>query len=129
MGQIRVVLLFNEENERQREVGEYLKTQKRCKTVLITELVYDWMQRKNSSGMATIAVPAGEMPQKSEEEIVQRVKQELMEDEEFLAKINGCKKDEESEKCTSDNIKTEADGLDMDEDLLLAGLSMFENNF
>ena len=129
MGQIRVVLLFNEENERQREVGEYLKTQKRCKTVLITELVYDWMQIKNGGGMATIAVPAGEMPQKSEEEIVQRVKQELMEDEEFLAKLNSCKKDEESEKYASDNIKTEADGLDMDEDLLLAGLSMFENNF
>lgn len=129
MGQIRVVLLFNEENERQREVGEYLKTQKRCKTALITELVYDWMQRKTGNGMETIAVPAGEMPQKSEEEIVQKVKQELMEDEEFLAKLNSCKKDEESEKCASDNIKTEADGLDMDEDLLLAGLSMFENNF
>ena len=45
MGQIRVVLLFNEENERQREVGEYLKTQKRCKTVLITELVYAWLHK------------------------------------------------------------------------------------
>ena len=40
MGQIRVVLIFNEDNERQKEIGEYLKSQKRCKTALITELVY-----------------------------------------------------------------------------------------
>ena len=40
MGEIRVVLIFNEDNERQREIGRYLKSQKRCKTALITELVY-----------------------------------------------------------------------------------------
>ena len=28
MGQIRVVLIFNEDNERQKEIGEYLKSQK-----------------------------------------------------------------------------------------------------
>ncbi len=127
MGQIRVVLLFNEENERQREIGEYLKSKKRCKTELITELVYDWMQRKNGSGVTTTVMPAGKMVGKSEEEIIQRVKEELMEDEEFIAKINGYKKNEESAKCISDNIKTEADGLDIDEDLLLAGMSVFEN--
>ena len=40
MGQIKVVLIFNEDDERQREAGEYLKTKKRCKTALVTELVH-----------------------------------------------------------------------------------------
>lgn len=35
MGEIRVVLIFNEDNERQKEIGRYLKSQKRCKTALI----------------------------------------------------------------------------------------------
>ena len=46
MGQIRVVLIFNEDNERQKEIGEYLKSQKRCKTALITELVYAWLHKE-----------------------------------------------------------------------------------
>lgn len=46
MGEIRVVLIFNEDNERQREIGRYLKSQKRCKTALITELVYAWLHKK-----------------------------------------------------------------------------------
>ena len=29
MGEIRVVLIFNEDNERQREIGRYLKSQKK----------------------------------------------------------------------------------------------------
>ena len=29
MGKIRIVLLFDEENEKQRQAGEFLKTQKR----------------------------------------------------------------------------------------------------
>ena len=33
MGKIRIVLLFDEENEKQRQAGEFLKTQKRCKMV------------------------------------------------------------------------------------------------
>ena len=47
MGQIRVVLIFNEDNERQKEIGEYLKSQKRCKTALITELVYAWLHKEH----------------------------------------------------------------------------------
>ena len=31
MAEIRVVLIFNEDNERQKEIGTYLKSQKRCK--------------------------------------------------------------------------------------------------
>ena len=46
MGEIRVVLIFNEDNERQREIGRYLKSQKRCKTALITELVYAWLHKE-----------------------------------------------------------------------------------
>lgn len=49
MGQIRIVLLFNEENERQKEVGEYLKSQKRFKTALITELVYAWLHKESGA--------------------------------------------------------------------------------
>lgn len=45
MGEIRVVLIFNEDNERQKEIGRYLKSQKRCKTALITELVYAWLHK------------------------------------------------------------------------------------
>lgn len=48
MGQIRVVLIFNEDNERQKEIGEYLKSQKRCKTALITELVYAWLHKEHN---------------------------------------------------------------------------------
>ena len=46
MGKIRIVLLFDEENEKQRQAGEFLKTQKRCKTALITELVHAWIYNK-----------------------------------------------------------------------------------
>ena len=48
MGQIKVVLIFNEDNERQREIGRYLKSQKRCKSALITELVYAWLHKENA---------------------------------------------------------------------------------
>lgn len=132
MGQIRVVLLFNEENERQKKIGEYLKTQKRCKTALITELVYAWLQRKNGSAMPNIAVPVGEIPHKSEEEIVQRVKQELLADEAFLTKITEHKKSTETEQTglrNNEMADTQENDLDMDEDMLMAGLSLFEKNF
>ncbi len=46
MGKIRIVLLFDEENEKQRQAGEFLKTQKRCKTALITELIHAWIYNK-----------------------------------------------------------------------------------
>lgn len=46
MGKIRIVLLFDEENEKQRQAGEFLKTQKRCKTALITELIHAWICNK-----------------------------------------------------------------------------------
>ena len=56
MGQIKVVLIFNEDDERQREAGEYLKTKKRCKTALVTELVQAWM-KNGEAGTGRMKLP------------------------------------------------------------------------
>lgn len=117
MGEIRVVLIFNEDNERQKEIGRYLKSQKRCKTALITELVYAWLHKENapvsSYNNANVSV--------------EELKQQLLQDKEFLQKIRESVNIEE----TSVKIQQEEkkDGLDMDEGMMMAGLSMFENGF
>lgn len=77
MGQIRVVLIFNEDNERQKEIGEYLKSQKRCKTALITELIYAWLHKENG------AVSSYNNANISVEEL----KQQLLQDKGFLQQI------------------------------------------
>lgn len=117
MGEIRVVLIFNEDNERQREIGRYLKSQKRCKTALITELVYAWLHKENAP------VSSYDNANVSVEEL----KQQLLQDKEFLQKIRESVNIEE----TSVKIQQEEkeDGLDMDEGMMMAGLSMFENGF
>lgn len=108
MGEIRVVLIFNEDNERQREIGRYLKSQKRCKTALITELVYAWLHKENapvsSYNNANVSV--------------EELKQQLLQDTDFIQQIKKSVVVEEEQ----------SDGLDMDEGMLMAGLSMFENN-
>lgn len=108
MGEIRVVLIFNEDNERQREIGRYLKSQKRCKTALITELVYAWLHKENtpvsSYNNANVSV--------------EELKQQLLQDTDFIQQIKKSVVIEEEQ----------SDGLDMDEGMLMAGLSMFENN-
>lgn len=115
MGQIRVVLIFNEDNKRQKEIGEYLKSQKRCKTALITELVYAWLHKENKSVSSynNVNVSAEEL------------KQQLLQDKEFLQKIKEhmCMEEELEEI----PMEKSNDGLDLDEGLLLAGLSIFEN--
>jgi len=117
VGEIRVVLIFNEDNERQREIGRYMKSQKRCKTALITELVYAWLHKENapvsSYNNANVSV--------------EELKQQLLQDKEFLQKIRESVNIEE----TSVKIQQEEkeDGLDMDEGMMMAGLSMFENGF
>jgi hypothetical protein len=117
VGEIRVVLIFNEDNERQKEIGRYLKSQKRCKTALITELVYAWLHKENapvsSYNNANVSV--------------EELKQQLLQDKEFLQKIRESVNIEE----TSVKIQQEEkeDGLDMDEEMMMAGLSMFENGF
>lgn len=114
MGQIKVVLIFNEDDERQREAGEYLKTKKRCKTALVTELVQTWMKNgETGAGTSTGAMS------------IDAIKKQLLQDKEFLSEIEksmggtNCREVEKAEQEDSDN-------LDMDEDMMLAGLSMFE---
>ena len=115
MGQITVVLIFNEDDERQREAGEYLKTKKRCKTALVTELVQAGLKNgETGAGTSTGAMN------------IDAIKKQLLQDKEFLAEIEksmvgtSCREVEKSEPEDSDN-------LDMDEDMMLAGMSMFEN--
>lgn len=117
MGQIKVVLIFNEDDERQRAAGEYLKTKKRCKTALVTELVQAWM--KNGETGAGTGTSTGAMN-------IDAIKKQLLQDKEFLAEIEksmggtSCREVEKTEPEDSDN-------LDMDEDMMLAGLSMFDS--
>ena len=114
MGEIRVVLIFNEDNERQREIGRYLKSQKRCKTALITELVYAWLHKENtpvSSYNANVSV--------------EELKQQLLQDTDFIQQI---KKSVVVEEDAGKVIEEQSDGLDMDEGMLMAGLSMFESD-
>lgn len=114
MGQIRVVLIFNEDNERQKEIGEYLKSQKRCKTALITELVYAWLH-KGASSYNNVNVG------------VEELKRQLLEDKEFMQQLKvGINMEGESEKEQEEVMN---DGMDMDEEMMMAGLSMFENDF
>ena len=117
MGQIRVVLIFNEDNERQKEIGEYLKSQKRCKTALITELIYAWLHKENG------AVSSYNNSNISVEEL----KQQLLQDKGFLQQI----RESVNIEVDSEEIQQEEkeDGLDMDEGMMMAGLSMFENGF
>ena len=107
MGQIRVVLIFNEDNERQKEIGEYLKSQKRCKTALITELVYAWLHKENgavsSYNNVNVSVDKGFLQQIRESVNIKETSEEIQEEKE--------------------------EGLDMDEGMMMAGLSMFENGF
>ena len=113
MGQIRVVLLFNEENERQKEIGEYLKSQKRCKTALITELVYAWLHKES-----------GTVASYNNESIdIEEVKRQLLQDEDFLQQLK-------DNVCVENVVDEQKDKeLDLDEDMLMTGLAMFENDF
>lgn len=115
MGQIRIVLLFNEENERQKEIGEYLKSQKRCKTALITELVYAWLH-KESGAVASY---------NNESIDIEAVKQQLLHDVDFLQQLIEIASAENNKK----KQREEDSELDIDEELMMVGLEMFENNF
>jgi len=117
MGQIKVVLIFNEDDERQREAGEYLKTKKRCKTALVTELVLAWM--KNGETAVNTVSSAGRIN-------IEDIKKQLLQDRDFISRI------EKSMTETGDqnNLEVEPEdneNLDMDEDMMLTGLSMFDS--
>lgn len=128
MATVKTVLLFNDENERQRIVGEFLKSKKRCKTAFVTEIVYEWMQRRSDNSTIIAAASDRGVLQEAEEEIIQKVKQALIADDEFLTKLsyNKEKTSERRELSAQPNTDDENEVLDMDEELLLAGLSMFE---
>lgn len=127
MGRIKIVLLFNEDDERQNEVAKFLKTQQRCKTALITGLLHEWLQKQKGVSPAEVSLPV-----KGGGGIVEEMKEALLADRSFIGRIS----DMVSEQSPSDDIshkkpvvmKKEAAGseLDLDEDMLLAGLSMFE---
>ena len=117
MGQIKVVLIFNEDDERQREAGEYLKTKKRCKTALVTELVHACM--KNGETAVNTVSSIGSIN-------IEDIKRQLLQDKDFLSRI------EKSMTETGNQNEPEAESednenLDMDEDMMLAGLSMFDS--
>ena len=125
MGQIRVVLIFNEDNERQKEIGEYLKSQKRCKTALITELVYAWLYKENK-GVSSYNNVNVSVEDRSSARAYHQARQ-LLEDKEFMQQLKvGMNMEGESEK-EQEEVKN--DGMDMDEEMMMAGLSMFENDF
>ena len=113
MGQIRIVSLFNEENERQKEIGEYLKSQKRCKTALITELVYAWLHKES-----------GTVASYNNESIdIEEVKRQLLQDEDFLQQLK-------DNVCVENVVDEQKDKeLDLDEEMLMTGLAMFANDF
>lgn len=81
----------------------------------MTELVHAWMKNgETGAGTSTGAMS------------IDAIKKQLLQDKEFLAEIEkamggtSCREVEETESEDSDN-------LDMDEDMMLAGLPMFEN--
>lgn len=117
MGQIKVVLIFNEDDERQREAGEYLKTKKRCKTALVTELVHGWM--KNGETAVNTVSSTGNIN-------IEDIKRQLLQDKDFLSRIEKSM----TEIGNQNNLEAESEdneNLDMDEDMMLAGLSMFDS--
>ena len=110
MGQIKVVLIFNEDDER--KTGSYRISSSQQ---FGTELVQAWMKNGEAgTGTYTGAVS------------IDAIKKQLLQDKEFLLEIEksmggtSCREVEETEPEDSDN-------LDMDEDMMLAGMSIFEN--
>ena len=94
-------------------IGEYLKSQKRCKTALITELVYAWLHKES-----------GTVASYNNESIdIEEVKRQLLQDEDFLQQLK-------DNVCVENVVDEQKDkGLDLDEEMLMTGLAMFENNF
>jgi hypothetical protein len=140
MERTRIALLFNEENEKQREVCEYLKSQPRSKTALITELVYRWlkMQEQPEAGQKIASTDGKVAP--SMDTLKADITRELLQDRVFIEKVMACVKEQmgngESIDTTEQELPVEVDDLmeneesgelmDFDEDMLLSGMAMFE---
>jgi hypothetical protein len=140
MERTRIALLFNEENEKQREVCEYLKSQPRSKTALVTELVYRWlkMQEQPEAGQK-MASTDGKVASNMDT-LKADITRELLQDRVFIEKVMACVKEQmgngESIDTTEQKLPVEADEpmeneesgelMDFDEDMLLSGMAMFE---
>jgi hypothetical protein len=140
MERTRIALLFNEENEKQREVCEYLKSQPRSKTALVTELVYRWlkMQEQPEAGQKMASTDGKVAP--SMDTLKADIMRELLQDRVFIEKVMACVKEQmgngESIDTTEQELPVEADEsmeneesgelMDFDEDMLLSGMAMFE---
>jgi hypothetical protein len=140
MGRTRIALLFNEENDKQREVCDYLKSQPRSKTALVTELVYRWlkMQEQPEAGQKMASTDGKVAP--SMDTLKADIMRELLQDRVFIEKVMACVKEQmgngESIDTTEQELPVEADEpmeneesgelMDFDEDMLLSGMAMFE---
>jgi hypothetical protein len=140
MGRTRIALLFNEENDKQREVCEYLKSQPRSKTALVTELVYRWlkMQEQPEAGQKMASTDGKVAP--NMDTLKADITRELLQDRVFIEKVMACVKEQmgngESIDTTEQELPVEADEpmeneesgelMDFDEDMLLSGMAMFE---
>lgn len=60
------------------QAGEYLKTKKRCKTALVTELVHAWM--KNGETAVNTVSSTGSIN-------IEDIKRQLLQDKDFLSRI------------------------------------------
>lgn len=129
MGRTRIVLLFNDENADQKEVCDYLKSQPRSKTALVTELVQAWLRAKEGGSPVYAGEPVENTGQ-SIEALKSQITEELLQDRGFIQKVterissqvpdNGSSVDSD---CPEEENGT---GFDFDEDMLLSGMSMFE---
>ena len=95
---------------------------KKIKTALITELVHAWIYNKEGKAL---------FPDKSMSGIdIEKVKEELLHDKNFLLQIeSSMKRMDEKKVCEpreDGGMEESESGLDMDVDMMLDGLEMFE---
>ena len=106
MGRTKISLLFNEDNEKQKTVCDFLKSQDRYKTAIITDLVYQWLEN-DKQPLSGINIAD-----------MDEIKEKLLSDPDFISLLK--------EKIAEEEDSEE--DIDMDEDLLLAGFDMFANS-
>ena len=106
MGRTKISLLFNEDNEKQKTVCDFLKSQDRYKTAIITDLVYQWLEN-DKQPLSGINIAD-----------LDEIKEKLLSDPDFISLLK--------EKIAEEEDSEE--DIDMDEDLLLAGFDMFANS-
>lgn len=129
MGRTRIALIFNDDNEDQRTVCDFLKSQPRTKTALITQLVLAWIKTKGEGSPAFIGEPTSEqLPPLTE--LKEQITVELLQDKNFIKRVIDCISAEGIQSVDEDveqEETTKEQGFDFDEDMLLSGMSMFES--